>query len=96
MGAAGVPIQCAERHGLCALLSYLLYGQQPTVPPAIRERMEEPIDFDDPEAAAADVLARAELIKRACVMAGANQRIAPHRDTLRYATVRGGATCPSL
>ena len=69
---------------------YLLYGQQPTVPPAIRERMEEPIDFDDPEAAAADVLARAELIKRACVMAGANQRIAQHRDTLRYATVRGG------
>jgi hypothetical protein len=30
------------------------------------------IDFDDPEAAAADVLARAELIKRAYVMAGAN------------------------
>jgi hypothetical protein len=91
VGAAGVPVQCADFAPY-----YLLYGQQPTVPPAIRERMEEPIDFDDPEAAAADVLARAELIKRACVMAGANQRIAQHRDTLRYATVRGGSYLPKL
>jgi hypothetical protein len=91
---AGVPVQCAERHGLCALLPAVWAAAHSAS--CHQERMEEPIDFDDPEAAAADVLARAELIKRACVMAGANQRIAQHRDTLRYATVRGGATFPSL
>ncbi len=75
---------------------YMLYAQQPTIPPAVRGRMAEPLDFDNVETAAANVLARAELVKRACVAAGSNQRIAQHRDTLRYATIRGGSYMPKL
>lgn len=74
----------------------LLYARVPTIPPAIRERMAEPINFDCPKAAAADYLARAELVRRNCVIAGNNLRIAQQRDSLRYARVRGGDYLPRL
>ncbi len=74
----------------------MLYAQAPTIPPSLKERFAGPIDYDDAEAAAASVLERAELVKKACVMAGSNHLIAQHRDTLCYATVRGGSYPPRL
>jgi hypothetical protein len=62
-----------------------MHAMTPTVPPAIRERLLQPIDFEDSEAAAADFLARATLVKERSVMAGENLKVAQHRDTLRYA-----------
>jgi hypothetical protein len=74
----------------------LMHAVTPTVPPAIRERLQQPINLDDPEAAAADFLARASLVKERSVMAGDNLRIAQHRDKLRYAKLRSGAYTPQL
>jgi len=77
----------------------LMYARVPTVPPAIRERLSVPVDFgsqEQIEAAAADYLQRAELVKRLCIIAGDNLRIAQHRDTLRYAAVRSGSYVPKL
>jgi len=45
----------------------LLYARTPVVPPATRERLEEPVDFDDPRAAAASLLQRKEWVKQAGV-----------------------------
>jgi hypothetical protein len=39
---------------------------------------------------------RAELLKRAMLMALDNLSIAQHRDTLRYATIRGGGFQPHV
>ena len=72
----------------------LLYARTPIVPPAIRERIAEPVSFDNPELAAADYLQRAQQVQELCVIAGDNLRIAQHRDTLRYAAVRDGSYLP--
>ena len=68
----------------------LLYARDPVIPPATLERMSEPLDFDKPDAAAAELLARVEFIKQAGVVVDNNLRIAQHRDTQRYARVHGG------
>jgi transposase InsO family protein len=79
----------------------VLYARAPTVPPAVRERLQEPLDFDCTTDQARDALAgqlleRAALAKRYSIMAGENLRIAQHRDTLRYAQVRSGDYQPRL
>jgi len=58
----------------------LMHAVTPTVPPAIRERLAAPVDLDDPEVAAADFLARSNLVKQRCIVAGDNLKIAQHRD----------------
>jgi hypothetical protein len=73
-----------------------MHAVTPTIPPAIRERMTQPVNLDYPEAAAADFLARASLVKERAVIAGDNLLIAQHRDTLRYAKLRSGAYTPQL
>ena len=75
---------------------HLLYATAPVIPPAIRERMHEPIDFDNPDLAAASLLSRAAIVKNHLPMALGNLEIAQHRDTLRYATIKGGAFIPKL
>ncbi|NBK23903.1 MAG: hypothetical protein EOM68_17970 [Spirochaetia bacterium] len=75
---------------------YMLYARQPTIPPAVRARLTEPVDFDNSEAAAADVLKRAALVREASVIAGDNLRIAQHRDMLWYARRRDGSYAPRL
>ena len=72
----------------------MLYGVQPIVPPAIRERFGEPINLDNTELAIASYLRRAELVKQAAVIAGNNLKIAQHRDQLQYARRRTGAYMP--
>ena len=74
----------------------LMHAVTPTVPPAVRERLLQPADWDGSAAAAADFLARSKLVKERCVMAGDNLRIAQHRDTLRYAKLRSGCYTPQL
>jgi hypothetical protein len=75
---------------------HLLYGTQPTIPPAVRERMLAPLDFDQPELAADLLLSRAAAMRQAGVIAGNNLLIAQHRDSLRYSTVRSGVYHPRL
>ena len=74
----------------------LMHAVAPTVPPSIRERMQQPVDLDDPDLAAADYLARSRLVKERSIIAGDNLRIAQHRDTLRYAKIRGWGYTPQL
>ena len=75
----------------------LLYGVPPTIPPAVKERLQEPLDLNlTPERLALDLQARAALMRRQVAMAGDNLRIAQHRDTLRYAHTRSGAYKPKL
>ena len=74
----------------------LLYATTPIIPPAIRERLLLPIDFDDAETTANSLITRAELVKRNMPIAMGNIKIAQHRDTLRYAMVKGGAFIPKL
>jgi len=73
----------------------ILFGTQPIIPPAIRERVEEPrLDFVDQEQCAEYILQRAALFERHTAIAMSNQRIAQHRDTLRYQQVRSGMYMP--
>jgi hypothetical protein len=74
----------------------MLYARKPTVPPATRERMLEPINFDDTQHAAVDLKARTAWVKQAGVMVDSALAMAQHRDTLRYAKVRSGAYMPRL
>ncbi|KAK3281814.1 hypothetical protein CYMTET_10410 [Cymbomonas tetramitiformis] len=73
----------------------LVYAQRPTLPPAIKERLSQPLDACmDAAAMAASYLERAEYVKRATIMAGSNIAIAQHRQTERYAQVRSGKYLP--
>jgi len=75
---------------------HMLYARHPVVPPAHVQKFSEPIDFYDVKAAAKSVLERAEVAQKAGIIAGSNLKIAQHRDTLRYATIRGGGYLPSI
>jgi hypothetical protein len=68
----------------------LMHGLNPVVPPAIRERIEQPFEFADNDTVAADFLARSMLIKHRLIIAGENLEVAQHRDTLRFAKRRSG------
>jgi hypothetical protein len=74
----------------------MLYAHQPVVPPAIVQRMAEPINFDDSETAQQSLRSRAQLMEQCAIVAGNNLRIAQHRDTLRYAMTHSGAYKPRL
>jgi transposase InsO family protein len=74
----------------------LLFARLPVIPPAVHERFEQPINFDDPDLAAESLLLRAQDAKRAGLIAGDNLHVAQHRDTLRYGTLNSGSYVPSL
>ena len=74
----------------------LMHAVTPIVPPAARQRLEQPMNLDDPAAAAADFLRRAQLVKQRSIIAGENLRIAQQRDTLRYAQLRSGQYSPQM
>ena len=74
----------------------MLYAHLPVVPPAVVQRMAEPIDFDDAEAAQQSLRTRAQLMEQCAIVAGNNLRIAQHHDTLRYAMTHSGAYKPRL
>ena len=75
---------------------YLVYGVAPVIPPAVKERMLPELDLEQPALVAGQLLARAEAMRQAGVIAAGNLRIAQHRDTLRYAAIRSGSYHPRL
>ena len=75
---------------------FLLHGVEPVIPPAIKERVAEPLDAADEPIDIDALIKRAQAIKQAGVLAGGNLLIAQHRDTLRYGMVRSGAYLPRL
>ncbi|GIL88644.1 hypothetical protein Vretifemale_16561, partial [Volvox reticuliferus] len=67
-----------------------------TIPPAVKERFNTEVDLEDPEAAARSVMQRTAALRRHMAIAGSNLLIAQHRDSLRYARMRGGAMLPRM
>ncbi len=71
----------------------MLFGLNPVVPPGSRDKWGDEVDFlDHPDKALESFLRRGKLMKEHCLAAGGNLKIAQHRDTLRNAKIRGGAT----
>ncbi len=69
----------------------MLFGLNHKVPPASRDKWGDKVDFlDHPDKALESFIRRGELMKLHCLAAGGNLKIAQHRDTLRYAKIRGG------
>jgi len=74
----------------------MLYARHPGIPPAHVQKFSDPIDLNDVKAVAKSVTERAEVVQKAGIIAGSNLKIAQLRDTLRYATIRGGGYLPSI
>ncbi len=74
----------------------LMYGRPPLMPTAFREQFSTSMDFSDPTAAAAELARRAAFLEEKSFIAGNNLLIAQHRDTLRYAYIRGGGYSPRI
>ena len=70
---------------------FLLYAVPAVVPPAVRERFSQPLDFSDPHLAAASLFDRALALSDAMLVAGGNLLIAQHRDERHYLKTRAGA-----
>ena len=74
----------------------MLFACKPDLPSVHRERLLEPVNFDDPELAAQSILERARMVEGFVPIAGRNLLIAQHRDSLRYAKLRSGGYLPSM
>ena len=74
----------------------MLFACKPELLSVHRERLLEPINFDDPEIAAQSILERAKLVEGFVPIAGRNILIAQQRDSLRYAKLRSGGYLPSI
>ncbi len=66
----------------------LMFARPPVVPPAVKEALAPAISYDDPAAAAQDLLLRKDLVQKMCPMALDNLTIAQHRDQRRYLQTR--------
>jgi len=76
---------------------HLMYGVEPTIPPAMKQRFETPLNFDElGEETINALLQRSRCMQHMCMAAGHNLAIAQHRDTLRYAQIRSGDYAPRL
>jgi hypothetical protein len=75
---------------------FLLYGRDPNLPRIICREFSEVVNLDDPEMWSRVCSQRAELFRRVMPAAFENLAIAQHRDTLRYAIIRGGGYRPSI
>ena len=60
------------------------------MPAAIRRDAASVVNLDDPDVWVKVCSERAQVFQRVMPMAFDNLAIAQHRDTLRYATIRGG------
>jgi hypothetical protein len=76
----------------------LIYAHPPTIPPAIKERMEPPLQLCDSVCEEdIDVLCeRSKLLQERQMIAGGNLATAQHRDSLRYAKMKGGGYSPRV
>jgi len=75
---------------------FLLYNRDPNLPTTIRHESSEVVNLDDPEMWLRVCSQHAELFRRVMPTAFENLAIAQHRDTLRYAIIRGGGYRPSI
>lgn len=74
----------------------LMYARKPVVPPAIASVLTPEIDYDNPDTAAKDLMARKAVIEKNCAEALENLAIAQHRDQLRYLQSRDPTYRPKL
>jgi hypothetical protein len=76
---------------------YLLFGRHPVLPQAIQADADTMLaNMDNLDTWALVSEQWAELFKRVMPMALENLSIAQHRDTLQYATIRGGGYRPQV
>jgi hypothetical protein len=76
---------------------YLLFGRHMVLPKAIQTDVDTVLaNMDNPDTWALVSKQRVDLFKRVMPMALENLSIAQHRDTLRYATIRGGGYRPQV
>jgi hypothetical protein len=71
-------------------LIFLLYGRNPDLPTMIHRESSEVVNLDDPKMWLRVRSQRVELFRRVMLVAFENLAIAQHKDTLRYAIIRGG------
>eukprot|EP00775_Hariotina_reticulata_P000616 gene616-biopygen1270 len=74
----------------------LLYARKPVVPPAAAEILIPDVDYDNPAAAAQDLVTRKNKLKLHVPAAMENLAIAQHRDQLRYLQSRDPTYKPKL
>ncbi|BBM99042.1 hypothetical protein Mp_1g18210 [Marchantia polymorpha subsp. ruderalis] len=87
----------SRQASLASFLPYfLLYGRDPDLPATIRPESSEVVNLDDPDIWVRVCSQRAVLFRRVMPAAFENLAIAQHKDTLRYATIRGGGYRPSI
>jgi hypothetical protein len=76
---------------------YLLFGRHLVLPKAIQAEADTVLaNMDNPDTWALVSEQRADLFKRVIPMALEDLSIVQHRDTLRYATIRGGGYRPQV
>ena len=75
---------------------FLMFARHPLIPSNHSRAFEVPLELTDSDAATQGALDRAQVAQAAGVMAMENLQIAQHRDTLRYACIRGGGYLPLL
>jgi hypothetical protein len=75
---------------------FLLYDRDPNLLTMIRHESNEVVNLDDPKMWLKVCSQRAKLFRRVMPIPFENLAIAQHRDTLRYATIRGGDYQPSV
>eukprot|EP00775_Hariotina_reticulata_P015075 gene15075-biopygen1060 len=74
----------------------LLYARKPVVPPAAADILIPDVDYDNPAAAAQDLVTRKNKLKLHVPAAMENLAIAQHRDQLRYLQSRDPTYKPKL
>jgi hypothetical protein len=68
----------------------ILHGVTPVVPPAVRHKMQKPLDYVDVETCASYVLARAADMQRHCAYAFGNLQVAQQKDIVHYRMAHKG------
>jgi transposase InsO family protein len=74
----------------------LLYGTDPVLPPATREVLQRPLDFQDEEECSAYILARTQALRDNVAMAMSNLKIAQQKDKEQYRRRHSGEVKPKL
>jgi hypothetical protein len=77
----------------------LLFARQPVLPSAVKERLAEPLVFEEGAAAqeaAASILHRAEWLKQRMLTAADNLKAAQHMDCKRYEQLRSKGYLPKV
>mgnify|MGYP006281264777 CR=1 FL=1 len=74
----------------------VIFARKPIIPPAAAQDCSSPLRVSSPEDLAQLCRQRAQAAENASIIAGANIKIAQHRDALWYARIRGGGYTPKL